>query len=67
MAPIKDAAAQVRIREVLAVMGRDDRRAWTLGPDATWRRVEPSDGGEPTIDTFEVLMRAATERLRDTP
>ena len=47
MTPIKDAAVQARIREILAIMRRDDRRAWRLGPDGHWTRIEPALEGEP--------------------
>ena len=66
MTPIKDAAAQARIREVLEVMRRDDRRAWTLGADGQWDRVEPPPGREPQVDTFEALMETASASSRDT-
>ncbi len=69
MAPIKDPAAQARIREIVAIMRRDDRRAWTLGDDAQWRRAETvaGDGSEAagSIDTFEELMRAAADSGRE--
>ena len=66
MTPIKDPAAQARIREIVAMMRRDDRRAWTLGADAQWRRVEATVEGQPQVDTFEELMQAATEPSRET-
>ena len=60
MTPVKDPALQERLAEMLAVMRRDDRRAWTLGADGEWTRVETIIDGEPTTDTFEVLMDDAT-------
>jgi polyphosphate kinase len=69
MAPIKDPAAQARIREIVATMRRDDRRAWTLGDDAQWRRAETTTGdgshGPGSVDTFEELMRAAADSGRE--
>ena len=65
MTPIKDPAAQARIREVVATMRRDDRRAWTLGADAQWRRVEATVDGKPQVDTFEELMQPVIESSRD--
>ena len=42
----------------------DDRRAWLLGADDRWRRVE--DAEQPgAIDTFEALMAAARQQLLD--
>jgi polyphosphate kinase len=61
MTPIKDAAVQARIREMLSIMRRDDRRAWSLGPEGHWTRVEPATDGEPQVDTFEALMKAALD------
>jgi hypothetical protein len=51
---------------VLEVMRRDDRRAWRLGEDARWRRVESSLNGEFHVDTFEALMADAASGARGT-
>jgi polyphosphate kinase len=59
LAPVKDPALQERLRSVLSILRRDDRRAWTLGPDGEWTRVETTIEGEPTTDTFEALMAEA--------
>jgi polyphosphate kinase len=65
MTPIKDPAAQARVREIVETMRRDDRRAWILGADAQWRRVGSSVDEEAGIDTFEALMQAASETSRE--
>ncbi len=57
--PVKDEKLAARLREMLAIMRRDDRRAWTLGQNGEWTRVEATIEGEPTTDTFEVLMADA--------
>jgi polyphosphate kinase len=57
--PVKDEALAARLRTVLEIMRRDDRRAWTLGQDGEWQRVEATVEGEPTVDTFKALMAAA--------
>jgi polyphosphate kinase len=62
MTPIKDTTLQDELRHVLEVMRRDDRRAWTLGQDGEWTRVETTIDGEPQTDTFEVLMGDALRR-----
>ena len=62
IAPVKDEALMTRLRDALAIMRRDDRRAWTLGQDGEWTRVETTIEGEPTTDTFAALMAEATER-----
>jgi polyphosphate kinase len=63
MTPIKDPAVQARIREVLTIMRRDDRRAWSLGPEGHWTRLSASAEGEPEVDTFETLQRLAAESV----
>ena len=59
VAPVTDAASQARLRTVLEVMLADDRRAWTLGSDDIWRRVEQTVEQPTGLDTFETLMSAA--------
>jgi polyphosphate kinase len=59
MTPVKDPVLAERLRHILAVMRRDDRRAWTLGDDGSWTRVETTIEGEPQTDTFETLMAEA--------
>jgi polyphosphate kinase len=59
IAPVKDPTLQDHLRDTLAIMRRDDRRAWTLGDDGEWTRVEATIEGEPTTDTFAVLMGEA--------
>ncbi|HEX5465105.1 MAG TPA: polyphosphate kinase 1 [Candidatus Limnocylindrales bacterium] len=57
--PVIDAAARARLRQIIDVMLADDRRAWALGPDDRWRRVETLEAGPRGVDTFEVLMARA--------
>jgi polyphosphate kinase len=57
--PVKDPALAQRLGDVLSILRRDDRRAWTLGDDGAWTRVETTIDGEPTTDTFQVLMDEA--------
>jgi polyphosphate kinase len=59
VAPVTDAASQARLRTILEVMFADDRRAWTLGDDDIWRRVEATVEQPTGLDTFETLMSAA--------
>ena len=42
--PIDDAAVKERLQEVLDVMLADDRQAWELRSDGTWRQLTPSGG-----------------------
>ncbi len=60
--PVKDETLMARLRDALAIMRRDDRRAWTLGQDGEWTRVETTIEGAPTTDTFAALMAEAAER-----
>jgi polyphosphate kinase len=64
MAPVTDPTLQARLRTIIEVMLADDRRAWTLGPDDVWRRVETLVEEPTGLDTFETLTaltRVATE------
>jgi polyphosphate kinase len=59
MTPITDEASIGRLREIIEVMLADDRRAWQLGSDDTWRRVEQVTDQPSGVDTFETLMARA--------
>jgi len=48
-----------RLRMILDVMLADDRRAWQLGPDDRWQRVESTVESVSGVDTFETLMGLA--------
>ncbi|MET0771976.1 MAG: RNA degradosome polyphosphate kinase, partial [Candidatus Limnocylindrales bacterium] len=55
LVPVEDPALQDRLRTILEVMLRDDRRAWTLDADGAWRRVEAEAEPSSGLDTFQVL------------
>jgi polyphosphate kinase len=57
--PVTDPALQARLRAIVEVMLADDRRAWELGSDDRWRRVEASLEQPTGLDTFEVLKAQA--------
>ncbi len=59
--PVDDPVLRERLREILDVMLRDDRRAWELGADGVWRRVETLLPEAAGVDTFEVMMAQALE------
>jgi polyphosphate kinase len=59
IAPVKDPSLMEQLRDVLGILRRDDRRAWTLGDDGGWTRVETTIETEPTTDTFQALMDEA--------
>lgn len=66
MAPVRDPALTAQLRQTLDIMRHDDRRAWILGADGGWSRVEeaPLDSGRnvsgPT-DTFARHMELAAK------
>ncbi|HEV8490103.1 MAG TPA: polyphosphate kinase 1 [Candidatus Limnocylindrales bacterium] len=57
--PVEDPEARARIAEIVEVMLADDRRAWQLGADATWRRTEEILGRPGATDTHAVLKERA--------
>jgi polyphosphate kinase len=60
LAPVAGASNRGRLRRILEVMLADDRRAWLLAPDATWRRAEELVEEPTGLDTFEALMDLAS-------
>jgi polyphosphate kinase len=54
LAPVEDPVLRQRLVDLLALLLREDVRAWRLGPDGHWRP------GEGTLDVQEQLM----ERVR---
>ena len=59
--PVEDGEAKARIAEIVEIMFTDDRRAWSMGRDGTWTRVEEQRGKPGTIDTHRILMAQALE------
>ena len=59
VAPVVDPDSRQRLRTVIETMLADDRRAWQLGDDDRWRRVEEMTPGPRGLDTFETLMAIA--------
>jgi len=57
--PISGPVLQARLRSIVDVMLADDRRAWQLGPDDRWRRVETLVARPTGLDTFEALKAQA--------
>jgi polyphosphate kinase len=57
--PIEDPGHRQTIRDLLELMWRDNRQAWELGSDGTWRQRTPGD--EPELATHRTLI----ERYRD--
>jgi polyphosphate kinase len=61
MAPVSDQDSQAKLRRIVEVMLADDRRAWLLGAQDRWTRVEEQNGRPGAFDTFETMMLLAQE------
>jgi polyphosphate kinase len=59
VAPVLDPFNKARLDRILEVMLADDRRAWVLGSDERWQRVEWGMEAPTGLDTFEALKREA--------
>ena len=59
LTPVEDDESKHKLRTIIEVMLHDDRRAWVLGADDRWRRVEEIVDQPTGLDTFETLMEAA--------
>lgn len=58
LVPVEDPMLQARLQEILDVNLSDDRLAWTLGPDSTWKRRD----GNQNLDTHRRLKAITLER-----
>ena len=59
VAPVLDPVSKARLDRILEVMLADDRRAWELGPDERWQRVEWRLEAPTGLDTFEAFKQEA--------
>jgi polyphosphate kinase len=59
MAPVLDPVNRARLDRILEIMLTDDRRAWELGSDERWQRVEWRLEAPTGLDTFEALKQEA--------
>ena len=59
LTPVADNESQARLRTIIEVMLADDRRAWQLGSDDRWRRIDEIVAEPRGVDTFETLMSVA--------
>ena len=57
--PVEDADLRERLRAVLRLNLRDNRRAWEMHPDGSYTQLRPD--GEDAVDTHGLLMRDARE------
>ena len=60
LVPVTEPALQDRLRVILEILLRDDRRSWQLDRDGDWRRVETVTPEPAGNDTFETLMQLAS-------
>jgi polyphosphate kinase len=58
LTPILEPDLQAELNVILDTMLADDRRAWALGSDGRWARVD-GDGAATTTDTHAALRRRA--------
>ncbi|MFL5582525.1 MAG: polyphosphate kinase 1 [Gemmatimonadaceae bacterium] len=63
VAPVEDPTHHARLRALLAVCLSDNRQAWALDPDGTWRQRQPENGRERA--THRMLQRDSWGLARD--
>jgi polyphosphate kinase len=63
LAPVSDGRAQQRIAASFDALLADNAQAWKLGPEGSWKRVEPEKGERPRT-AHDSLMRNARARQR---
>jgi polyphosphate kinase len=63
LVPVEDTRARAEMTRAFDTLEGDNTTAWELGPDGSWRRMQPAKG-ERRRPSQEVLMRDATARAR---
>jgi polyphosphate kinase len=63
LVPIEDSRLRGRVSALLETLLSDTSSSWTLGPDASWRRVTPRSGRRP-LSAQASFMRHAAKRSR---
>jgi polyphosphate kinase len=63
MAPVEDRMACEELQAVIDLQLADTALAWELGPDGSWRRIEPAPGEAP-LNSQEALMERAVRQSR---
>ncbi|RPI21394.1 MAG: RNA degradosome polyphosphate kinase, partial [Actinobacteria bacterium] len=58
MVPVKDAAIQAELEEILETLEQDNSSAWDMQPDGTYRRCVPAPG-EPRRPAQQVFLERA--------
>lgn len=64
MTPVHDPALKDRLRTIVDILLRDDRRSWQLDREGEWRRSETLNGRPGEVDTFQELMHLAGSSVR---
>jgi polyphosphate kinase len=60
--PIDDPDARAELDVILKALLADDRRAWRLGSDGAWKRVDVVNGIPGSIEAHEILRERVLER-----
>jgi polyphosphate kinase len=61
MVPVEAPDLRAELQAILDVQLADNRKAWVLESDGSWRRVEPAEG-EPERDSQAIFMASALRR-----
>lgn len=61
--PIQDPSIQLELKELLEIMLADNRQAWELQPDGTYRQRQPAPG-EPERGTHSLLMARTLKEVQ---
>jgi polyphosphate kinase len=57
--PVEEPTARARVEEVVDLLLADDRNAWELGADGSWRRAGADVGADARTSVFEALKERA--------
>jgi polyphosphate kinase len=63
MVPIEDVVLRARLVELLQIQCADNMKAWTLGSDGSYRRVQPTPG-QPLVRSQTRFMEIARDRVK---
>ncbi|MEO7795702.1 MAG: polyphosphate kinase 1 [Thermoanaerobaculia bacterium] len=61
MVPVESPGLRVELQEILDVQLADNRKAWALESDGSWRKVRP-EGGEPERSSQAIFMENVLRR-----
>ncbi len=58
VSPVRDQRSQQELWQILQIMLADNRQAWDLGTDGTYRQRQPAEGEEPQPSQYRLSRRA---------